>query len=103
MLRFDKYYIQGEWVNPINSSHFDLVDPSNSKVYGQVLMGSKNDVDKAVKAARDAFPSFSSSSINSRVELLDAIIQGYHDRWNEIADAMFLDWRENTHSNLAGA
>lgn len=88
MLNINKYYINGAWVDPIASTELELVDPSNEIVYGKLALGSVADVCVAIAAAKSAFLTFSQSTVSSRVNLLDAIIEGYNDRWNEIADAM---------------
>lgn len=88
MLQINQYYINGAWVDPIGSSSLELVNPSNETVFGSVALGSNEDVNNAVAAAKAAFPAFSNSSIESRIDLLDAIVEGYNERWNEIADAI---------------
>ena len=56
-----QFYINGEWVDPVIPNTADVYNPSNGEICGQISMGSKDDVDRAVKAANDAFNSFSSS------------------------------------------
>ena len=52
-----KFYINGEWVDPITPNLFDVINPANEEVAGQISLGSAADVDRAVKAARAAFAS----------------------------------------------
>ena len=68
-MELKKFYIDGEWVNPINQETIDLVNPANEEVIGKINVGSDRDVDRAVKAARSAFNKFSKSSVSERVEL----------------------------------
>ena len=51
-------------------------------------MGEKADVDKAVAAAKRAFPSFSRSSRNERIELLESVIATYKKHHDEMAAAI---------------
>ena len=50
-----KFYINGKWVNPIKKNDFDVINPSNEEEYAVISLGSKEDVDLAVKAAKKSF------------------------------------------------
>ena len=80
-----KFYIDGAWVEPSAPKPFDVINPANEQVIGQIMLGNEDDVNKAVAAARRAFESFSRSSVEERVNLLDAIIAAYSERIDEIA------------------
>ena len=49
------FYIDGEWVDPIEPRAVDVINPATDKAIGRVSLGSRADVDRAVKAARLAF------------------------------------------------
>ncbi|HNP63265.1 MAG TPA: aldehyde dehydrogenase family protein [Woeseiaceae bacterium] len=49
------HFINGEFVAPENGKYFDTVNPANEEKLSRVAQGSEADVDKAVKAARDAY------------------------------------------------
>ena len=51
----NQLYINGKWLAPTSGEMFDVVDPSNRDVFHQVPRGGVEDIDKAVKAAREAF------------------------------------------------
>ena len=53
-----KFYIDGAWVDPVVSAPLDVIDPATEEAFTQISAGSKQDVDRAVGAARAAFPSF---------------------------------------------
>jgi betaine-aldehyde dehydrogenase len=55
MNRYDQFYINGQWVKPVNGETFDSFDPSDESLITTVAAGSAEDVDLAVKAARAAF------------------------------------------------
>ena len=64
-----KFYIDGAWVEPSDPKPFDVINPANEQVIGQIMLGNENDVNKAVAAAKKAFLSFSRSSVQERLEL----------------------------------
>lgn len=88
MRAYEKFYIDGAWVDPANSGSVDLINPATEKVSGRIALGTKVDVDKAVKAARRAFTSFSQTSREERLELLRAIKVEYDKRQPELAEAI---------------
>lgn len=83
-----KFYIDGAWVEPSDPKPFDVINPANEQVIGQIMMGNKDDVNKAVAAAKRSFPSFSQTSVQERLELLDAIIAAYGARMDEVAETI---------------
>jgi aldehyde dehydrogenase (NAD+) len=54
-----KFYIDGEWVAPVVPKPYDVINPATEEVAGQISLGSAADVERAVAAARRAFPSYS--------------------------------------------
>jgi aldehyde dehydrogenase (NAD+) len=83
-----KFYIDGAWVDPLVPRAIDVIDPSTEEVFTQISGGSAADIDRAVRAARAAFDSFSRTSVAERVELLEAIIAEYKKRYEDIAAAV---------------
>jgi aldehyde dehydrogenase (NAD+) len=83
-----KFYIDGEWVAPAAPNLFDVVNPATEEVAGQISLGSSADVDRAVAAARRAFPSYSATSREERIALLQKIIKLYEARSDELSHAM---------------
>ena len=76
MKHYDKFYIDGQWVEPLTSRKtFDLVNPATEETFATVSLGGTDDVDRAVRAARAAFPVFSATSKADRVALLQQIVQ----------------------------
>lgn len=88
MRHYGKFYIDGAWVDPIESRPFELVNPATEEVYATVALGSPADVDKAVAAARRVFPSFSEMTKAERIELLESIIAVYQKREDDIMAAL---------------
>ncbi|KAG6422901.1 hypothetical protein SASPL_113283 [Salvia splendens] len=54
-VKFTKLFINGEFVDSISGKTFDTIDPRSEEVIAKVAEGDKEDVDLAVKAAREAF------------------------------------------------
>ncbi|MBN9062681.1 MAG: aldehyde dehydrogenase family protein [Rhizobiales bacterium] len=91
MDRNRQFYINGDWVEPLTSTPFDIINPATEDVVAQTSLGGKEDVDRAVKAARAAFPVFSSWPVAERIQLLERIIVEYERRFEDIARAMMTE------------
>ncbi|MEP4147539.1 MAG: aldehyde dehydrogenase family protein [Halioglobus sp.] len=85
---YDKFYINGEWVDPVTPKSMDVINPANEQVCATISIGSAADVDKAATAARNAFTTFGHSSREERVAILAALIEVYQKRFNDVADAI---------------
>jgi aldehyde dehydrogenase (NAD+) len=83
-----KFYIDGTWVDPITPRTAEVINPATEEVSGHISLGSAADVDKAVAAARKAFPSWSESTREQRLDLLLAIQSEYTRRQDELGDAI---------------
>lgn len=86
-----KFYIDGAWQDPVSSNVLDVINPANETVHTQIAAGSASDIDKAVRAARRAFPSFSSCTIEERLTLLHAITKGFEHRIDDLSEAMSIE------------
>ena len=60
MREYLKFYIDGQWVDPTEPKTLDVDNPTTEQVSGKIAIGTAADVDKAVKAARKAFATWSS-------------------------------------------
>ena len=83
-----QFYIDGQWVDPIVPASLDVIDPSTEEPCATISIGSAKDVDRAVAAAKAAFPSFSRTDRRERLELLQRILDGYKARRADIAQAI---------------
>jgi len=86
-----KFYIDGEWVSPITPKLHAVINPATEEAAGQISLGSRADVDAAVAAARRAFSSYSQTSAEERIALLERIVRGYEARQEDLARAMTLE------------
>jgi aldehyde dehydrogenase (NAD+) len=81
-----QFYINGSWVAPLTSDTLDVINPATEQPIATIAMGGPEDVDAAVAAAKAAFETFSQTSKDERLALLDAIIGAYAGRMEELAD-----------------
>jgi aldehyde dehydrogenase (NAD+) len=88
MREYLKFYIDGRWVDPVEPKALDVDNPATEQVSGKISLGSTADVDKAVDAARKAFPTWSQSSREERLDLLQAILAEYQKRAYDLAEAV---------------
>ncbi|GGJ91117.1 putative aldehyde dehydrogenase [Lentibacillus kapialis] len=106
MRNYTKHYINGEWVESTGSETMDVINPATEEVTGRISAGTKEDLNKAVQAAREAFPSFSSTSVAYRVELLENIAKEYEKRKDDLIEVMTEELgspvalTENVHYNM---
>jgi aldehyde dehydrogenase (NAD+) len=83
-----KFYIDGQWVEPKGSKTVDVINPATEAVAGRVTLGAAEDVDIAVRAARKAFATFSQTSREERIDILERIIAEYQKRFEDMAKAI---------------
>jgi len=81
----DRVFIGGEWVAPSGSERIEVVNSTTEEVMGTVPACSAEDADRAVRAAREAFPAWSETSHEERAGYLNAIAAGLGERAEEIA------------------
>ena len=65
-----KIYIDGSWIDSQGTGRIDVVNPATEDVIAVVAEGTADDVDRAAKAARAAFPAWSALSGKERGEYL---------------------------------
>jgi len=88
MREYLKFYIDGQWVDPVEPKWLDVDNPTTEQVSGKIARGTAADVDKAVKAARNAFASWSQTSREERLDVLQAMLAEYRKRTADLADAV---------------
>ena len=83
-----KFYINGEWVEPNGSDTVDVINPATEDVVGTIALGTHEDVDAAVAAAQNAFETFSQTTVEERLELLNKITEIIGSRSEDLATAI---------------
>jgi len=66
MRTYNKFYVNGEWVNPVGQGTSDVINPHTGEISARVPMGDVQDVDAAVAAAKRAFKTWSRTSASER-------------------------------------
>jgi len=109
MLDKRKFYINGKWVSPSKPKDLEIINPSNEDPYAVISLGSKEDVDSAVQAAKVAFESWKKTSKEERLKLLEKLLEIYKKRFNEMAKAISdemgapMDWATNVQTGSGQA
>ena len=82
---FDKFYINGAWVAPSSNDTLQVFDSITEEVMATIPAGTATDVEAAVAAAKAAFESWSSTSIEERAKFVKRIGEALGARMDEIA------------------
>jgi len=82
----DKLYIGGEWVEPAAEGTLEVIDAATEAVIGSVPDGNEDDVDRAVRAAVEAFDGWSATPPRERAAWLTRIAEALTERSDEIAE-----------------
>ena len=88
MYDFRRFYIDGAWISPASRHEHLVINPATEEACGRILLGTVEDVDVAVSAARRAFESFSETSRDERIALLERIIAAFERRIEDVARAI---------------
>jgi len=84
-VHLQQFYIDGRWVDPIGTGSIDVINPATEEAICAIALGSAADVDRAVAAAKAAFPAYSRWSRADRIALLQRIKDGFAARHDELA------------------
>ena len=82
----DKLYIGGAWVPSTGTASIDVIDSTTEDVIGTVPEGTTEDIDRAVAAARAAFPAWSATPVEARAALLTAVSEALGARMDSLGD-----------------
>jgi len=104
MLDKRKFYINGEWTSPSKPEDFNVINPSTEETFATISLGNKEDIDLAVKSAKNAFISWKETSKEERISLLEKLLKIYKKKFNEMAEAITMemgapiDYSSSTHT-----
>jgi aldehyde dehydrogenase (NAD+) len=82
----DRLYIDGTWVTSAGTGTIDVINSTTEEVMGHVPEGTPEDVDKAVEAAKAAFPAWAATPKEERGKYLQRITEGLQARMMDIAN-----------------
>ena len=83
-----QFYIDGRWVDPVTPKTVNVINPATEEAAGRISMGSAEDVDRAVAAAKAAFPAYSATTREERIALLEKILEVFARRHDDVATAI---------------
>ncbi|MGB8733612.1 MAG: aldehyde dehydrogenase family protein [Candidatus Sulfotelmatobacter sp.] len=86
-----RFYIDGKWVDPARVNDFAVINPANEEPIATISLGSAEDVDRAVAAAKRAFESYSEASVSERLVLLRRIVEVYRSKMEQMAETISLE------------
>jgi len=84
-MRMLKNYINGEWVNSTSPTIIDVINPATGQPIAQVPISNKEDLNKAVEAAKTAFPSWRKTPPLQRARYLFSLKALLEENFNEIS------------------
>jgi aldehyde dehydrogenase (NAD+) len=91
MLDKRKFYINGEWVAPLVANDLEVLNPATEKPVAVISMGNAGDIDRAVAAAKNAFATYSRTTTEERLALLEKLLEIYKRRYEEMAQTITLE------------
>ncbi|MGV7119399.1 aldehyde dehydrogenase family protein [Sphingopyxis sp. 550A] len=83
-----QHYIGGKWVDSQGGKLHEVINPATEEAASTVVLGSAADVDAAVAAAKEAFKTFSQTTREERLTLLNRIVEEYKKRGPDLARSM---------------
>lgn len=92
MQRIEHIYINGEFVTPHGHEWFDLHDPSTEQVIGQVRLGDAQDAERAIAAAKAAFPGWSRTTREERIAALTRMHEAVVAREDDLMQAILAEY-----------
>ena len=88
MIQKTNFYINGEWVSPVEDKEFSVINPANETAFATISLGGKSDLDKAVSAAKVAFVNWSRAPLTERLGAVKNLLNIYEARADEMAEAI---------------
>ena len=80
-----QFYVDGKWIDPIAPNDHAVINPANEEPIATISLGSAADVDRAVRAARNAFVLYSETTVDERLKLLERVREVYRSKMEEMA------------------
>jgi aldehyde dehydrogenase (NAD+) len=91
MSHHNEFFINGKWVQPKGDRTIDVINPATEQVAATIALGNKEDVDLAVEAARNAFVTYSQTTREERIALLERVMEVFMKRLPDIAEAISIE------------
>ena len=86
-----KHFINGQWINSIDGRETAVENPSTEERIATITLGGVADVEMAVTAAKDAFPSWAATNPSERIAALERLMEVYKTRAGDMAQAISIE------------
>lgn len=91
----NKIYVNGKFVVPQGEETMDLFNPTNNEVIGKVILGNEDDALSAIAAAKEAFPAFAASTVETRMDYLQKLHDAVMYRVSDLQKATIEEYGAN--------
>ena len=91
IIKRTSFYIDGAWREPADAKTIDVINPANERPYAVISAGTAQDIDVAVRAARNAFDGWHARSNEERLAFIRKIAEIYEASSDEMAEAISLE------------
>lgn len=91
IIKRTSFYIDGAWREPADAKAIDVINPANERPYAVISAGTAQDIDVAVRAARNAFDGWHARSKEERLAFIRKIAEIYEASSEEMAEAISLE------------
>jgi aldehyde dehydrogenase (NAD+) len=91
MLSYLNHYIDGKWVASEGGKRHEVINPATETAVTEITLGTQADVDKAVAAARHAFETWSRTSVEERIAVIERVRAEYKLRAADMAETISLE------------
>jgi len=92
MHHIEQIYINGEFVTPHGTERFDLFNPATARVMGQVRLADTVDTERAIAAAKAAFPAWSQTRKQERIAALQRMQAAVAARHDDLLEAVIEEY-----------
>ncbi|MYM56384.1 aldehyde dehydrogenase family protein [Thalassovita mangrovi] len=82
------FYIDGAWVSPATPATLEVINPATEEAYAEISLGAEADVNRAVAAARAAFPGWAETPVADRIAAAKRLLAVYNARYEDMAQAI---------------
>lgn len=83
---FEKLYIGGKWTPASSGEWIDVENPADMKIFARVPRGAAEDIDRAARAAKAAFPAWAAKPLSERIALMERFLAIFRSQEEEIID-----------------